>query len=196
MNEPRPFMATEPHPFLPSAIAITTNDAVSVAFEIPALGKVLQTSGSAKRHPKDAPDDLVGLALATARAMRTAAEQLEAAAYDVIHLREAQDHQARDLHDLDVALMRALDKAFPEGPTEKDEGEEWAEAYPDDVVSAWDVIEPYLKGRAKNGVKTWMLGMKISDVESLTDEELSELPGVGAPTLRSIREAIFDFHGE
>ena len=196
MNEPRPFMATEPHPFLPSAIAITTNDAVSVAFEIPALGKVLQTSGSAKRHPKDAPDDLVGLALATARAMRTAAEQLEAAAYDVIHLREAQDRQARDLHDLDVALMRALDEAFPEeaDPDDAEVVGEYAE-YREDA-DAWELIEPYLKGRAKNGVKTWMLGMKISDVESLTDEELSELPGVGAPTLRSIREAIFDFHGE
>lgn len=194
MNEPRPFMATEPHPFLPSAFAITTTDAVSVALEIPALGKFLQTAGSAKRHPKDAPDDLVGLALATARAMRTAAEQLEAAAYDVIHLREAQDRQARDLHDLDVALMRALDKAFPEEPAEENAPAPDYEI--SKTVQAWDVIEPYLKGRAKNGVKTWMPGMTVSDIEAMTDEELSELPGVGAATLRSIREAIFDFHGE
>lgn len=59
---------------------ILTDDGAAANVAIKVEGQKFVGQGIAKRHPKDERDDFIGAALATARALRDAADQLEARA--------------------------------------------------------------------------------------------------------------------
>lgn len=168
MNPELTPLMTTGHPALPQTIVVFSTDAVSVGFEIPAFGRSLLVSGSFPREEND-PTGQIALAYALAEAMTIAAGQLRAAAaYEVARMEEDEEEAWNlDLEDEDDEL-------------------DWG------ASPAFDVIAPYLTGRALNGVGSWMPKLTLGQIDVMTDEELLERPGVGEATLHQIRQAIFD----
>lgn len=169
-----PLMTTG-HPALPQTIAIFSSDTISVALEIPAFGGVLQVSSAFPQEETDLTGQ-VALAHAMSDAMTTAARQLRAAV------------------EYETARPEALEE-------DAEEDWEWDLEDEDDPLAwqgspAFDVIAPYLTGRALNGVGSWMPKMSLGQIDVMSDDELLELPGVGAATLDRIRQAVAEFQSE
>lgn len=107
-HQPQLIMQTPPHPFLPSVTSHLEDDAATVGIRILALGGEIHAVGAAKRHPNDEPDTEIGLALATARAMRAAAGELERGAWTAINQRNAAARQEREMRRGLEVLRRVL----------------------------------------------------------------------------------------
>lgn len=73
---------------LPRVTVIQDGDVTSVAAEMDTFGGTIHAVGSARRHPRDVPDSDIGVALATARAVRALADLIEEGAWDAIQVHE------------------------------------------------------------------------------------------------------------
>lgn len=172
-----PLMTTG-HPALPQTIVVFNATAVSVGLEIPAFGKSLLVSGSYPQDDEMDPTGQIALGFAMAEAMGTAAEQLKVVAtYELTQAYGFEEEDEEEDWDLD-----------PE-----DEDDDVDESFTDWGASpAFDVIAPYLTGRALSGVGSWMPKLTVLQVDLMTDEELLKRSGVGAATVEHIRQAIRD----